>query len=258
MILSKGKGPILIPMNPIDSIALIVAGGKGSRMNSDRKKQYMDLGNKSVLSQTLAVFARNSHIREIVLVVPEEDMEYCTRDILAFFEGSKPLHLVAGGQSRQDSVFNGLRTIARDAKNPARTMVLIHDGVRPFVSDELIGSCLKKAVEKGACIPVIELVDTIKEGDLDPYLEGSIIKTIDRSRFYRVQTPQVFRLDLILQAFDHARTSGFTGTDDASVMEHAGFPVHAVRGSQFNIKITTREDLAFANFLLETNFTDKI
>lgn len=242
----------MIQMNSMDSIAIIVAGGKGTRMGSDRKKQYLALGALPVLSQTLAAFVRNRHIHKIVLVVPEEDMVFCARNIVDPLHVSIPLHLVAGGRSRQESVCNGLIAAKLQARIPAETMVLIHDGVRPFVSDDLIEACLEKAVEKGACIPVLDLVDTVKEGDLDRNREGRIVSTLDRRRYYRAQTPQVFRLDLILKAFDHAGTTDFRGTDDASVMEHAGFSVYAVNGSRLNIKITTPEDLAFANFLLET------
>ena len=241
-------------MITLTSIALIVAGGKGVRMGSETKKQFMALGNRSVLSRTLGVFARNNRIDQIILVVPEEDQEFCRQNIINSLESSVPVHLVTGGKSsRQESVYNGLIKARFIAKAPEKTMVLIHDGVRPFVSDELIASCLDQAAEKGACIPVIELSDTIKEADLDGRFTGKIERTIDRSRFYRAQTPQVFRLDLILDAFDRARATGFTGTDDASLMEHAGFPVHAVRGSLLNIKLTTKDDLVFANFLLKTD-----
>jgi 2-C-methyl-D-erythritol 4-phosphate cytidylyltransferase len=243
-------------MNGITSIALIVAGGKGTRMGSAQKKQFMTLGDHPILSRTLAAFAENKDIHEIVLVVPEADMAFCRERIITPSAFSIPIHLVAGGRlSRQESVYNGLMRAKSLARTLDKTMVLIHDGVRPFVSDELIASCLGRAMEKGGCIPVIELSDSIKEGDLDGQLAGTIAKTVDRSRFYRAQTPQVFRLDLILKAFEHAQSTQFTGTDDASVMEHAGFLVHAVRGSRYNIKITTKEDLAFAKFILENHLS---
>ncbi|WP_022668411.1 2-C-methyl-D-erythritol 4-phosphate cytidylyltransferase [Desulfospira joergensenii] len=238
-------------MDSIFSIAVIVAGGTGRRMKSRQKKQYMSLGKESVLSRTLTCFARNRHVHEIILVVPEDDMEFCTQKIIGGLGGSKPLSLVSGGNSRQESVFRGLLAAKSHTENSSETMVLIHDGVRPFVPDPLIDTCLARAVEKGGCIPVIELSDTIKEADLDGDLAGKILKTIDRSRYYRAQTPQIFRLDLILKAFDFARETGFTGTDDASLMEHAGLPVYTVQGNLFNIKITTREDLEFAEFLMK-------
>ncbi len=162
-------------------------------------------------------------------------------------ELSAPLHIVPGGNTRQDSVAAGLATANALSVDNNSTFVLVHDGVRPFVNPSLVDACLSKAKETGACIPALEISDTIKEITK----ENRISKTLDRGVLFRAQTPQVFRLDHILISFSHARETGFSGTDEASILEHAGIPVYTVPGDPFNIKLTTPHDLILARFILK-------
>lgn len=228
-------------------IAIIVAGGKGLRMQSPQKKQYMDLGGIPVLTRTLQAFDRHERIHDIILVIPSQDRDYCRDAIVHPFGFKIPLYFVEGGITRQDSVFNGLKKARELCEIPDTTFVLIHDGVRPFVEPQIISDCLDGALGQGACIPVLKIMDTLKQVSD----QGQIVQTLDRDLLYRAQTPQVFRLDLVLKAFDHARATAFTGTDDASLLEHAGIPVVVTPGSSFNIKLTTLEDLALGRYLLE-------
>lgn len=232
-------------MDGIRRIPVIVAGGKGCRMGSQTKKQYLMLDNIPVLTRTLRVFDRQGAMEDIVLVIPDADRAWIQKNVIRPYGFARPVHLVSGGRTRQESVFNGIRKAVYLADAPDRTLVLIHDGVRPFVTPELIDHLMDMAIQKGGCIPVLAVTDTLKQVDSDRRIQ----KTLDRNRIYRAQTPQVFRLDLILQALEHARSTGFTGTDDASIMEHAGFIVHTITGSDDNIKLTTPHDLMLAHQL---------
>jgi 2-C-methyl-D-erythritol 4-phosphate cytidylyltransferase len=233
-------------MDGIRRIPVIVAGGKGCRMGSQTRKQYLMLDKIPVLTRTLMVFDRQEAMDEIVLVIPETDRAWIQKNVIRPYGFTRPIHLVSGGRTRQESVFNGIRKAGYLADDPACTLVLIHDGVRPFVTHELIDQLMERAIQKGGCIPVLAVTDTLKQVDSDRRIQ----KTLDRNRIYRAQTPQVFCLDLILQAFEHARSTRFTGTDDASIMEHAGVVVHTITGSAANIKLTTPHDLVLAHQLI--------
>lgn len=229
-----------------ENFAVIVAAGKGLRMGSATKKQYLCLKGIPVLSRTLMAFEACNDIHEIVLVIPGQDHDYCRKHILDPFGFLKKIHLVAGGKERQASVLNGLNQV-RDRHTPGKeTIVLIHDGVRPFVEQCLIKESIEGAGRSGACIPAVKITDTVKQIGPDAMVE----KTVDRALLHTVQTPQAFRLDLILAAFDHAEKTAFTGTDDASLVEHMGQRVGVIKGSKSNIKITTPEDLDWGEVLL--------
>ncbi len=229
-------------------IAIIVAGGKGQRMQSKQKKQYLELEKIPILTRTIKVFESHEKICDIILVIPKEDKKFCRESILEPFDFKTPIHLVAGGIRRQESVFNGLKKTCELSPDLDKTVVLIHDGVRPFIGKTLIDDCIAKATINGACIPAIKITDTVKK-----VLDGQkIAKTLDRDFLYKAQTPQVFRLDLVLRAYAHAKATLFAGTDDASLMEHAGLLVCVTDGSLFNIKLTTPEDLSLARYLLST------
>lgn len=236
-------------MDGIRCIPIIVAGGKGSRMGAQVKKQYLILDGLPVLVRTLKVFDHHAGLDPTILVVPEKDRAWCQKNLIQPRGFARPIHLVSGGGTRQESVLNGIRKAESLAGNPARTLVLIHDGVRPFVPRDLIDTLMETAVREGGCIPVLAVVDTLKQVGLDRRIQ----KTLSRDQVYQAQTPQVFRLDLISRAFEHARDSGFTGTDDSSVMEHAGFVVCAIPGSAVNIKLTTPYDLVLAHHILDLN-----
>lgn len=233
-------------MHSIQNFVIVVAAGQGLRMGSDLKKQYLCLDKIPILVRTLMAFDRHSDIDEIILVIPEKDHPYCKDQILGLNEFNKKIHLVAGGKQRQDSVFNGLKKLESQIKSTADKVVLIHDGVRPFVEKDMIKNCILGAREYGACIPAVKITDTIKQADKSLGVE----KTVPRRNLYCAQTPQAFKLDVILQAFEYAGKNSFLGTDDASLVEYFGHKVMIVEGAKFNIKITTPEDLALGEFLL--------
>ncbi len=233
------------------TMLIVVAGGQGLRMQSSQKKQYLSLDGIPVLVRTLMAFDTHPRVDEIILVVPQTDLTYCQDSLIKSAGLTTPLHLTAGGLTRQDSVSRGLTvatSLSTNSKSSIKSsFVLVHDGVRPFVTPNLVDACLDKAEETGACIPALEISDTVKQVGAD----GLIAQTLDRRILFRAQTPQVFRLDLILSAFAHAQKTRFSGTDEASILEHASIPVYTLTGDPFNIKLTTPRDLVLAQFLLK-------
>lgn len=228
-------------------IAVIVAGGSGSRMQAPVKKQYLHLDGVPILSRTLLAFDRFGALDRIVLVVPENDLLWCRTVMLEALHLDHDVQLVTGGGQRQESVCNGL-----DALSGCDGMVMIHDGVRPFVRSSLMNACLKGARVTGACIPAILVTDTLKRVDRD----GMIAGTLDRQQICLAQTPQTFAIDLIRSAHRLVGRYGAVVTDDASVAEFAGKTVKVVPGNRDNIKITTPQDLIFARAILQRWNTD--
>jgi len=229
-------------MSKPKTIAIVVAGGAGERMQSDRRKQYLDLGGMPILCRTLGVFADADLIDRIVLVVPEGDRDFCRDDLVARAGLAGSVAVVAGGPTRQASVYNGLAAI--DAADD--DLVVIHDAVRPFLTGAELEACIRTAAETGACILALRAFDTVKQAGPD----GRIAATVDRGAIWLAQTPQVFRYRLIQDAHAAARRKGITGTDDAALLEMSGQPVSLVPGSRLNIKITTSEDLILARAIL--------
>lgn len=224
-------------------MAVIVAGGRGHRMGSALAKQYLELAGRPILAHTLAAFEAVEEIGRIVLVLPTADVEKDGQRIFAQGEPRVPVTVVAGGAERQDSVKNGIRALA-DLEDEA--VVLIHDGVRPLVPPELIQRLIRAAVRWGACIPVMPVTETVKRVDR----REVIVASPDRTSLRLAQTPQAFRLGIFRQALLAAKASGLRATDDATLVEAAGGPVHTIAGSRFNLKITTPEDLALAEAML--------
>lgn len=224
---------------------LIVAAGKGLRMGLREKKQYLPINNIPVLSHTLSKFLHYKHTADIVLVVPEEDIEYCKKNILKPLGIIKKVLLVHGGKKRQISVSNGLKKIKTMCDNYDQDIVIIHDGVRPFIDHDLIEACIKGAIEFGACVPAIKTTDTLKIVHNE-----AVAKTLDRESIYQIQTPQAFLLKTIVKAMEYAENQNFSGTDDASLVEFFGDKVAIIEGLKSNIKITTKEDLEFAKVYL--------
>ena len=219
---------------------LIVAAGKGLRMGSELKKQYVAIDNLPILSHTLSVFKQYDKPHEIILVVPKGDIEYCKENILKPLDIEKKVFLVPGGKERQDSVSIGIDMIKTLTDNYNNVVILIHDGVRPFIDHSLIDACIKGAIEFGACIPAIKTSDTIK------IVKDKIVaETLDREYIYLIQTPQAFLLKIFINAMEYAKKQKFTGTDDASVVEFFGHTVAVIKGLRNNIKITTKDDLKF-------------
>ncbi len=213
-------------------------------MGSETKKQYMKFAGVPVLVHTMRKFSSFPMVDGIILVVPEKDMAFCHDNILVPHDLDLRVSMVKGGRKRQDSVKNGLLEVKKHASLPGNVLVMIHDGVRPFADHLLMERCIIGAIEhQGACVPAIPIHDTLKKTDGHDF----VLKTVARDDFYQVQTPQVFDLDLIISAYDHAEKNNFSGTDDASLVENAGNRVFMTRGSKKNIKITTREDFDLAD-----------
>ena len=216
---------------------LIVAGGKGLRMGTELPKQFLPIGGKPVLMRTLeAFYTYNSEI-QLILVLPHSQQDYW-KQLCREYHFSLP-HVVAdGGETRFHSVKNGLALV----NTPG--LVGVHDGVRPFVSQEVISRCYDLAAEKKAVIPVIDVVETVR------HLNGEGSITVNRDDYKLVQTPQVFDVELLKQAYNQSYTPHFT--DDASVVEALGVPVSLTVGNRENIKITTPFDLKIATVLLDS------
>jgi 2-C-methyl-D-erythritol 4-phosphate cytidylyltransferase len=258
--------------------AIIPAAGRGLRMGVAKPKQFLEIAGKPILLHTLETFSR-AHFLSLILVVVQNDFlketesllqDYCSAASDKFhyltrgpLEGAhralgdqrlarhsstgqpggnsgKFVALIAGGTERQDSVFNGLQALPSDCE-----WILIHDGVRPFVSVELLENTWQTAQETGAAIAAVPATDTIKR-----VRKEVVTETLPREEIWLVQTPQVFRRDILLRAYREAQKQNCAGTDDAFFVERLGLPVAVVPGERSNIKVTTREDLAWGNWFL--------
>ncbi|MEZ4525082.1 MAG: 2-C-methyl-D-erythritol 4-phosphate cytidylyltransferase [Desulfobacterales bacterium] len=217
--------------------AIIVAGGKGIRMGGNIRKQYLEISGQPLLCHTLRAFGACPSVEQIFLVVPAADTDFCRKSIVSPLSFREKIRVVRGGKERQDSVYNGL--LAAEAYGG---IAVIHDGVRPFVLPEQIQATIDCAAENGAAMLGIPAFDTLKQVNESKEVE----KTLDRTGIWLAQTPQTFSYDLIRNAHEWARQSGYFGTDDASLIERTGRKVRMIAGSRFNIKITTPEDLRFA------------
>jgi 2-C-methyl-D-erythritol 4-phosphate cytidylyltransferase len=222
--------------------ALIPAAGMGRRMGKAVAKQFLPLGDKPMLAHTLLVFQRAPEIDEIIPILSGEDMELCLRDVIEQYHITKVKTLVVGGKERQDSVANGLQKVGKDS-----SIVLVHDGVRPFVTNEMIKGSIDRA-KKGECIAVgVPIKDTIKEVD-----DKRIVRrTLERNMLWAIQTPQTFPIKILRHAYEESYKNRTYGTDDATLVERAGGTVHVLMGSYDNIKITTPEDLILAEEILK-------
>lgn len=227
--------------------AIIVAAGKGLRMQNSRRKQYIMLEGKPILAHTLRAFNRCDPIDQMIVVLPVEDLEFCHREIMPAAGVNKKFELVIGGIRRQDSVYNGLSAIKSN-----EGLVLIHDGVRPFVRQEHLLACIEGAQKQGACILGLPAFDTVKQVNAS----NEIVQTRSRDTLWLAQTPQTFEVKLIKEAHARAKQDNFSGTDDASLVERIGTTVKIIPGSRSNIKITHPEDLKLARALLQTGIFD--
>lgn len=213
---------------------IIVAGGKGLRMGGDIPKQFVPIGGKPVLMRTLEAFYTYDPAMQLILVLPVSQQAYW-KELCDAYSFTLP-HIVAdGGETRFHSVKNGLAKVEGDG------WVGVHDGVRPFVSTEVIARCYEQVREKQAVIPVVDVVETLR------HLTETGSETVPRSAYKLVQTPQVFDVDLLRRAYQQPYTDAFT--DDASVVEALGEQIHLVEGNRENIKLTTPSDLKMAEFL---------
>lgn len=221
--------------------AVIAAAGAGLRMEAAMRKQYFTLGGIPVLARSLKLFTGHRAVTEVIAVIPPGEAE-AVRVLLQPHLPSEQIKLVEGGATRQASVARGLALIAEDAE-----LVCIHDAARPLASSDLLDRLIAAAARWGAAIPVLQPSDTIKEVDREDF----VVKTLQRDKLRLVQTPQVFRLDLILEAYREAEKAGLTATDDASLIEMIEKPVKTLPGEAGNIKITKPDDFLVAALLLE-------
>ena len=201
------------------------------------KKTYLSLLDLPVLSQTIRVFDLNPIISDILVIVSEGDLSNCQAVAITPYNFSKVLNLVVGGSTRQESVYNGLNFVPEDPE-----LVIVHDGVRPFVTDKMIHECVSSANKFGAAAVAVPTKDTIKVIDENQFS----VETPNRDQLWAVQTPQCFRKDLLVKAHRQAKVNQVEVTDDAALVEQLGFKVKLVMGSYNNLKITTPEDMVVA------------
>jgi 2-C-methyl-D-erythritol 4-phosphate cytidylyltransferase len=222
---------------------IIVAGGKGLRMGSDIPKQFLPIGGKPVLMRTLERFRAYSSALQIILVLPEAQQDYW-RKLCEDYQFDVEYQLANGGQTRFHSVQNGLALVPDDAEG----VVGVHDGVRPFPSIEVIRNCYETARTAKAVIPVIPVVETVRQLFSNGQQDLRTSKTVPRDEYRLVQTPQTFDIQLLKAANRQPYNDGFT--DDASVVESYGHAITLVEGNRENIKITTPYDLKIAEILI--------
>lgn len=225
--------------------AVVLAAGKGSRMKSSARKQYMMLKGQPVVCYSLAVFEQCERIDEIILVCGQGEESMCREQIVERYHYNKVKKIVSGGKERYHSVYEGLKAARPDCR-----IVLIHDGARPLLDEKMIGRLLDSVKESGACVAGMPVKDTIRlSGE-----NGYAAETLPRERIWMMQTPQVFDYSLILSAHEKLMEMDHLPvqiTDDAMVLEYiTGQKVKLVEGSYRNIKITTPEDLLTAESLL--------
>lgn len=220
--------------------AIVPSAGRGIRLRSKTEKPFVMLGDKPILARTLLKLSKNSRIKEIILAVKKDKINKTKQDIINKYQ-IKKVKVVKGGLRRQDSVYNALKAVSDDAD-----FVLIHDGVRPFVTDKLIAVLLKGALRYGASVAAIPVKPTLKFTRSKRFIEY----TPDRKNYWEAQTPQVFRKVLIEKAYKNAIAKNIRATDDSTLTEKIGIRPKIVSGLYSNIKITTQEDLALARILI--------
>lgn len=219
-------------------VAIVPAAGSGSRMGGSSPKQFLRLGGVPVLVRALRILAGSRVVQGIVLVAPPAAVER-TRRLLARHRVPRVLAVVPGGAERQESVWLGLQAVPA-----AADLVVVHDGVRPFITGTLVRDVVEAARRFGAASCGLPVRDTVKR-----VREGFVETTVDRGGLWLIQTPQAFRRTLLWEAHEKARRDGFLGTDDAVLVERLGVPVRMVAGLEENLKITTPDDLARARVL---------
>ncbi|KAB2960550.1 MAG: 2-C-methyl-D-erythritol 4-phosphate cytidylyltransferase [Candidatus Methylomirabilis oxygeniifera] len=221
--------------------AIVPAGGAGIRFGGAVRKQFIALNGLPILSHTLRAIAASNALAAIIIVVPPGE-ESRGREALGLAGIDLEAEVIPGGRTRQDSVYNGLQRAKADTD-----LVLIHDGVRPFVSREVVLATIEAAREVGAAVAAVPVIDTIKRVDPDGFVE----ETLPRGQLWSIQTPQVFRYALLMQAHLAVRERGIVATDDAALVEQVGGLVKVVRGSYENLKITGEEDMSLADLILK-------
>ncbi len=220
--------------------AIIVAAGSGKRLSGHVKKQFLEIHGKPVLRYTLEKFQLCDKIDDISIVVPQESIQWLTSEISDRWEISKASRIISGGPERQDSVWAALKELNKDVE-----IVAVHDGVRPFIESEMIAKLVEAARKFGSAIVGVKPKDTIKRTQ-----NAVVVETLDRRNLTSVQTPQVFKRDLLFTAYQKAQQDGHKSTDDSALVERLGEKVTVIEGSYQNIKITSPEDIFIAEALL--------
>lgn len=218
---------------------ILPAAGQGKRMGAGKNKLLLEIGEVPVFIHTLRVFENDPECTGIFLAINHED-EKEIRVLLKEHNISKVAAMVEGGKERQNSVYNAAKAVPGDG------IVLVHDAARPFISRELMKPLVKMAEDKGAAVLAVPLKDTVKKAE-----GNQITETLERSCLWAVQTPQAFRISALLEAHRKAEEEQFLGTDDASLVERIGKEVMIVEGSYDNIKLTTPEDIYFAEAIIK-------
>ncbi|CCC57813.1 2-C-methyl-D-erythritol 4-phosphate cytidylyltransferase [Caloramator australicus] len=221
--------------------AIVVAAGKGKRMGLGFNKLYAKINNKEIIAITLEKFEKSNYVDEIIAVVAKDEVDYFKINILDKY-CFKKVKITEGGIERQNSVYNGL--IA--CNNPE--IVLIHDGARPNIDDDIIKRSIDAAKSIGAATVAVPVIDTIKIVE-----DGYSVETLERKKLYAIQTPQSFKYDLILKAHEYAIENKIIATDDTQLVEKIGHKVKIIEGSYENIKVTTPKDIILLNSLAATN-----
>lgn len=225
--------------------AVIVAAGSGTRMKSAVPKQFLKIEGKTILEKAVSAFEKNNHVDQIIIMTGADYVDFC-KELCSGSGFSKICGVFAGGAQRQDTVYKAVSMVEDDQ------LILIHDGVRPFVTDDVIDGVIYGAYAEGAAVPAVACKDTVRQIDEAPAPISGVSggngassgsKTLDRSRLFQVQTPQGFRSELLKLAYKKAEADNFMGTDDASLVERLGKKILLSEGDYANIKITTREDL---------------
>ena len=227
-------------MSSTQAVAIVVAGGSGSRFGSSVPKQFLPVQERPLLAHTIERIGSSPRISRTIVVLPRDGFAAAKERLERFVEDDTMF--VPGGQSRQDSTWEGLVQV----EDSYRGLAAVHDGARPIVDPAMVDRVVIAAMEHGAAIPAVPVVETLKEVSD----EGAILRTLDRSSLYRAQTPQCFRIDLLRRALENARLDGFVGTDEAALVERLGESVRVVPGSEYNIKVTSPEDLARIEYYL--------
>jgi 2-C-methyl-D-erythritol 4-phosphate cytidylyltransferase len=218
--------------------AIIPAAGRGKRIGASIPKQFLEIQGRPLLHHTLTVFASCKLIDYVVLVMPRADVDEVGEDWINKYKIVQ--EVVVGGEQRQDSVYNGFNSLEKGTD-----IVVVHDGVRPFTTPQMITATVEAAQQYGAAITAIPVSDTVKQA-----ADGFVKQTVSRDGLWRVQTPQAFQYGLLQQAFKKAQKDSYYGTDEGSLVEYLGERVKIVPGSELNIKITRKEDLVLGESLL--------
>ncbi|MEC2057921.1 2-C-methyl-D-erythritol 4-phosphate cytidylyltransferase [Peribacillus psychrosaccharolyticus] len=219
---------------------VIPAAGQGKRMKAGKNKLFLELSGVPIIVYTLRVFDEDPQCTGIILAInPDEEEMFA--NLIATYKLKKIKQWVSGGKERQQSVYNGIKVLHAETD-----IVLVHDGARPFINHALIYQLTEAAMTHGGAVLAVPVKDTIKKAT-----DNIVVETVERSSLWAVQTPQAFRVPLLTKAHDIADSEGFLGTDDASLLERINEPVIIIEGEYDNIKITTQEDLYFAEAILQ-------